>query len=227
MSAVTRDDELPPPGQAREYLLPGPAGRIETLIATPKTPQPVRGFCVVGHPHPLFGGAMSNKVVYTLAACALSAGMVAARFNFRGVGRSAGLYDESRGETDDALAVVAWLRERLPAVPIVLAGFSFGAYVTLKAAATVKPLGLVSVGIPFGRYVDGGAIPPHPGCPWLALHSRDDEVVRYVETVPVLQDYVPPPQLVSFDGAGHFFHGRLPELQAEVLPFMERLFAAG
>ncbi|MFX4861169.1 alpha/beta fold hydrolase, partial [Acinetobacter baumannii] len=84
-------------------------------------------FCVVCHPHPLFGGAMTNKVAYTLASCALKAGMAAARFNFRGVGRSTGLHDDGRGEVEDVLAVVAWMRQALPAAECALAGFSFGA----------------------------------------------------------------------------------------------------
>jgi alpha/beta superfamily hydrolase len=145
-----------------------------------------------------------------------------ARFNFRGVGRSEGLYDDSRGETTDALAVIDWLRAQMPLeAPLLLAGFSFGAYVTLKAAAMARPAVLVSVGMPFGRYVDGAAPPPHPGCPWLAVHSADDEVVNYEETHAVLEKYTPPPQWIRFEGAGHFFHGRLIDLQQVVLPFIQ------
>lgn len=214
--------DLPAPGAAAELLLPGPAGRLEAIVATPRTLAAVPGFCVVGHPHPLFGGAMSNKVVYSLASSALKAGLVALRFNFRGVGRSTGLYDESRGETDDALAAVAWLRERMPDANIVLAGFSFGAYVTLKAAASVHPVAQISVGIPFGRYMDNAPPPPHPGCPWLCVHSRDDDTVAWSETEPVLRAYAPPPDIALFDGAGHFFHGRLGDLQGAVLPFLRR-----
>lgn len=219
---MNSDSDLPAPGAAKEVFVSGPAGRLEALVAMPKTEMPPRGFCVVGHPHPLFGGAMSNKVVYTLASCALKAGLVAMRFNFRGVGRSQGLFDESRGEVDDALAVFGWLRERMPEAPVVLAGFSFGAYVTLKAAATVHPQVQISVGIPFGRYVDGAAPPPHPGCPWLAAHSTDDEVVSYSESMAVLRGYQPPPQIATFEGAGHFFHGRLTDLQDAVLPFLQQ-----
>lgn len=164
---------------------------------------------------------MSNKVVYTLAAAALKCGWIAARFNFRGVGKSTGLYDEARGETEDVHAVAAWLRQRLPAAPLMLAGFSFGAYVSLKAAAQLKPVRQISIAPPFGRYVDGGAAPPHPGCPWLVVHSRDDEVVSFAETRAVLEGYRPPPRLVEFDGAGHFFHGRLGELQQVVVDFMQ------
>jgi hypothetical protein len=187
----------------------------------PKTPREPAAFCVVCHPHPLYGGAMTNKVVYTLVSCALKAGLVAVRFNFRGVGRSGGVHDESRGETLDAIAVAEWMRTRLPGAATVLAGFSFGAYVSLKAAAQLHPKLQVSVSIPFGRYVDGAAPPPHPGCPWLAVHSADDDVVSYQETVAVLRTYQPPPQLVTLEGAGHFYHGRLGDLQNAVLPFLQ------
>jgi alpha/beta superfamily hydrolase len=212
--------DLPAPGQSVDLFIAGPAGRLESQIASPR--QAATGICVVCHPHPLYGGAMSNKVVYTLASCALKAGLVTARFNFRGVGRSEGSFDHARGETDDALAVVAWLRQRLPQAPLLLAGFSFGAYVSLKTAAQARPAALVTASIPFGHYVDSTVPPPHPHCPWLALHSTDDEVVRFEDTRRALEGYDPPPQLVQFEGAGHFYHGRLTDLQQAVQPFLQQ-----
>lgn len=215
-----KDNDLPAAGESRNLLIDGPAGRLEALLAMPR--EAPRGFCVACHPHPLFGGAMSNKVVYTLASCALKAGLAALRFNFRGVGRSAGLYDEGRGETADALAAVDWLRSRLPeGAPLVLAGFSFGAYVSLRAAAQAHPAAQVSISIPFGRYVDNAEPPANPGCPWLAVHSTDDDVVSYEDTRKALEAYRPPARLVTFEGAGHFYHGRLTELADLVLPFLQ------
>ena len=213
--------DLPAPGQNRQLFVDGPAGRLETLLAAPRQ-ETASGICVVCHPHPQFGGAMSNKVVYALASSALQAGLLTARFNFRGVGQSEGQYDQARGETDDALAVTAWLRQLLPQAPLVLAGFSFGAHVSLKAAGPARPAALVSISIPFGKYVEDAALPPHPGCPWLAVHSTDDDVVNYEETRAVLQAYAPPPQQVRFEGAGHFYHGHLTELQQAVLPFLQQ-----
>lgn len=214
--------ERPAPGQSLQLFVDGPAGRLETLLAAPRQPDPL-GVCVVCHPHPQFSGTMSNKVVYALASSALQAGLLTARFNFRGVGRSAGAYDHARGETDDVLALAAWLRQLLPQAPLVLAGFSFGAYVSLKAAAQARPAMLVSASIPFGGYIeDAAAPPPHPGCPWLAVHSVDDDVVNYEQTRATLLAYQPPPQLVRFEGAGHFYHGRLTELQQAVLPFLQQ-----
>jgi alpha/beta superfamily hydrolase len=216
-------DQLPPPGETARLLLRGPAGHIETIVAVPKTPRSPRGCCVVCHPHPLFGGSMTNKVAHTLANTAVKAGLVALRFNFRGVGRSGGVHDDARGETDDTVVVAEWLRARMgqPQPRLVLAGFSFGAYVSLKAAARLHPALQISVSVPFGRYVDGASPPPHPGCPWLTLHSTDDDVVDYAETAAVLDGYTPPPERVVLDGAGHFYHGRLGDVERAVQRFID------
>jgi alpha/beta superfamily hydrolase len=201
----------------------GAAGPIELLAAAPK--ETPRGFAVLCHPHPLYGGAMSNKVVYTLASVALKSGLVAVRFNFRGVGASGGVHDEARGETDDCVAVVEWVRSHLPDAPLLLGGFSFGAFVSLKAAARAAPHALVSIAPPFGKYFGGQGAPPHPGCPWMAVHSRDDDVVPYDESAKILASYDPPAELVTVDGAGHFFNNRLADVQDALVPFLQRLFA--
>lgn len=215
--ALGRFLNLPVAGAADTLLLTGPAGPIETLVAVP--PDPPRGFAVVCHPHPLHGGALTNKVAYTLAAAALKAGFVAARFNFRGVGKSAGAHDHGRGETEDTLVVVDWLRRRLPQAPLLLAGFSFGAFVSLKAAAAARPQLQISVAPPFKYFADE-PLPPRPAAPWLVVHGRDDEVVAYAETKAVLDRYEPRPELVTLDGVGHFFHGKLGELEAAVSTFI-------
>ena len=228
---------LPPPGMAETLLLEGSAGLIETLIAMPAAAPGASagglcasyvspaaspsGIAVICHPHPLHGGALSNKVTYTLAASALKCGLVAARFNFRGVGKSEGVHDEGRGETDDTLAVIAWLRERLPGKKLLLAGFSFGAFVSLKAAASAKPALQISIAPPF-KYFASEPLPQRLQAPWLVVHARDDEVVDFDETHRVLAQYQPPPELVTLETAGHFFHGKLGELQQIVTGFIER-----
>jgi alpha/beta superfamily hydrolase len=215
--------DLPAAGQTISLLLPGAAGNIEVLLSMPR--ESVHGVAVICHPHPLFGGAMSNKVVYTLATCAQKAGLLALRFNFRGVGRSEGQHDAGVGETDDVLALVQWLHERVPDVPLVLMGFSFGAFVSLRAAPQARPALQVSIAPPFSKYVNQPA-PPHPNCPWLVLHSTDDDVVEYNDTVKILQTFVPPPELVTLEGAGHFFHGRLGDIEQAVLPFLQKNLTA-
>ena len=217
-------NDLPAPGEIRTFLIDGPSGAIEAMLQAPRTPA-VAGYAVVCHPHPLFGGAMSNKVTYTLASSAQQAGYYALRFNFRGVGRSAGQHDEGRGEVDDTVFVAEWLRQRvqeqLPEAPLLLAGFSFGAWVSVAAAARLKPSTQVSIAPPFAKYAGDAPQPPRPPCPWLVVHGRDDEVVAYEETVAALKIYDPPPELVTMDGVGHFFHNRLADLGNVVLPFMQ------
>lgn len=215
---------LPDAGASAQGVIAGIAGDIECHVSVPR--GTVRGIAVTCHPHPLFGGAMSNKVVYTLASCALRQGLVSLKFNFRGVGRSQGQHDAARGETADVVTVVEWLRAQCPDQPLLLAGFSFGAFVSLNAASRVHPAALVSIAPPFGRYFDDAPNPPLPGCPWLVVHSRDDDTVSYAETAQVLAGYVPAPERVTVDGAGHFFHGRLQDIQDAVLPFLDRHWPA-
>ena len=110
-------------------LVPGPAGTIEVLADLPAAP---RGVALVCHPHPLFGGANTNKVTYTLARAYAELGYAALRPNFRGVGQSAGRHDHGEGETEDMLALLAWAGERWGEGELALAGFSFGAYVQTR-----------------------------------------------------------------------------------------------
>lgn len=225
MRAKVDNPKLPDPGTVNEIELPGPAGRLQALLGAPR--GTVRGIAVVCHPHPLYGGTMTNKVAYTLASCALKSGMMALRFNFRGVDGSEGHYDGARGEVEDTLAAVEWMRRQFPDQPLLLAGFSFGAYVALKSAGSAQPSWLVTASLPLGR-IRGSfgedknePLPGRPDCPWLTVHSRDDEVVEYADTQRHLQHYQPPPQMETLDGAGHFYHGRLGDLQRVVLPFLQ------
>lgn len=215
---------LPAAGTSAHGLIDGPAGAIECLVAVPR--GPLRGVAVASHPHPLFGGAMSNKVVYTLASAALQAGLASLRFNFRGVGHSQGVHDSARGETADCIHVARWLQALQPGMPLLLSGFSFGAFVALSAAAPLRPAALVSIAPPFGRYFADAPLPAHPGCPWLVVHARDDQTVSYAETAAILDRYTPPPERISPDTAGHFFHGCLDEVKRPVQAFLDRHWPA-
>lgn len=219
------DSLLPEAGQSRNLLLDGPAGAIEVLLAAPREPVPPAGCAVICHPHPLHGGELSNKITYTLASCALKAGLYALRFNFRGVGRSAGVHDNGRGETEDTVFLARWLQAQQPDAKLLLAGFSFGAWVSANAAAQLQPSAVISIAPPFAKYFDDAPLPKRPACPWLVIHDTDDDVVDYAESKPLLEAYSPPPQLVTTSGAGHFYHGRLGDLTAEILPFLQQHFA--
>ncbi len=193
--------------------LPGPAGQIEALLDTPVDGQ-ARGTAVIAHPHPLFGGTMQNKVVQTLARAFVQCGWQAVRFNFRGVGTSAGTYDEGRGEAQDMLAVI----ERLaPQGPLALAGFSFGAFVTSQVCQTLNPLRspekLVLVGTAASRF-SVAPIAPELHDKTLVLHGEQDDTVALSSVM----DWARPQSLpvVVIPGVEHFFHGQLPLLKSLV-----------
>jgi alpha/beta superfamily hydrolase len=208
---------LPAAGQSAALMLPGPAGAIEAVLAMPASPHGTRGLAVVCHPHPLYGGSMDNKVVTTLARCGNEAGLASLRFNFRGVGRSEGHFDQGEGETEDALAVLDWGVQALGARHWAWLGFSFGGGVALRAAARRLPAQLVTVAP--ALHALGDAMPV-PGCPWLLVHGRDDDVVDCADTVARVQGLTPPVDLRLLDGTGHFFHGRLGDLRSIVTPVL-------
>ena len=198
----------------------GPVGALELAIDAPEASAPVHGVAVLCHPHPLHGGAMDNKVVVTLARTFLQLGWRSVRFNFRGVGRSEGAWDEGRGEVDDALAVIA--AQRVPGLPLVLAGFSFGGYVATQAAARLaaapKADGrvgdtareaaprLVLIAPAAGRFT----LAPVPA-DTLVIHGEADDVVPLAAVL----DWARPQSLpiTVVPGAGHFFHGQLTLLK--------------
>lgn len=203
--------EWPQAGDDARGTIDGPAGALEVAVEVPESGATAAA--VLCHPHPQYGGSLDNKVVFSLARAAREAGLAAVRFNFRGVGDSAGGYDEGRGELDDCRAVVEWARERLSGRPVV-AGFSFGAAVALRAAGEIDARGLATVALPV-RYFEQL---PRPDCPWVAVHGDADDVADCDEAVSRLGTLEPPPDLKVLKGAGHFFHGRLSELREAVAP---------
>jgi hypothetical protein len=197
-----------------EYLMQdGPAGRLEIAIDRPA--DAAVGVAVIAHPHPLHGGTLSNKVVQTLARACVMAGWTAVRFNFRGVGRSEGVYDEGRGELDDLLAVVA---AQAPEGPLCLAGFSFGAFVTSHAAARVQSTRdlqrLVLVGTAASRFSVADVAAELHGRT-LVIHGEQDDTVPLASVLDWARPQVLPVLVVP--GGGHFFHGQLTLLRDLVL----------
>jgi alpha/beta superfamily hydrolase len=196
------------------FAIEGPAGTIEAVLDVPAAaPQ---GVALVCHPHPLQGGTLDNKVAQTLARTFAKLGYAAARFNFRGVGNSAGTFAEGIGETDDALAVLAHVRGRFgDGLPVALAGFSFGSFVQTRVAERVHAEGLVLVGPAVNRFrmqrVQANAI---------VVHGEEDDVVPLADVFA----WARPQQLpvVVFPGCGHFFHGRLPQLASVVTAMYPR-----
>lgn len=201
----------------------GPVGVLEAAIDS--SVGPAVATAVVCHPHPLQQGAMTNKVVTTVARAFARLGADAVRFNFRGVGKSDGSYAGGIGEADDALAVVAWCRERWPGRPLYLGGFSFGAAVALAVAARVAPAGLVTVAPPVDRLRESFVA---PRCPWLLVHGEADDVVPAGPVLEWSSALSAPPKIVLLPGVGHFFHGNLAALtQAVTETFGPELAARG
>ena len=212
---------MKPPRQERVRIA-GPAGEIEALVELPADGSgngtATARFGVVCHPHPLHGGTLDNKVVYTLARAFVEVGVPSIRFNFRGVGGSAGRYDEGNGETADALAVIAYGRQRWRGAALWLAGFSFGGAIALRAAAQSQPERLVAVAPGVTRVAMEGV--GSPACPWLLVQGDADDVIEPSAVLDWVRRQTSPPVERVLPGAGHFFHGRLHDLRAVVLEFL-------
>jgi len=188
----------------RRSSIAGPAGALEVALNVPE--GAARGIALVAHPHPLQGGTLDNKVVQTLAKTFAALGYAAARFNFRGVGASEGQFNDGIGETDDALAALAAAKLEFGELPVALAGFSFGSYVQTRVAHAISAERLVLIGPAVARFPIE-VVPPDT----IVIHGEEDDVVALADVLA----WARPQQLpvVVFPGCGHFFHGRLPQLQ--------------
>lgn len=203
------DDDAP-------LFLAGPAGRIEAALDAPEADVPARPLlAILCHPLPTEGGTMHNKVV-TMAARALrECGATTLRFNFRGVGQSEGTFDDGEGELADLRAVAAWARAQHPDKVLWLAGFSFGAWVSLRLANELKAAALISIAPPVGRSWDFSAI-EMPTAPWLVIQGDADEIVEPQAVYAWIASLPRPPQLVRMPDTSHFFHRKLMDLRGAV-----------
>jgi len=208
--------------------LPGPAGRLEALW---EQPEAARNDLVglVCHPHPLYGGTLHNKVVHHTARALQELGLAVLRFNFRGAGASEGRHDNGRGEADDVQAALAHLEGKTPGAAIVLAGFSFGAWVGLRVGCEHDRVrALVGAGLPANstdfNFLSGCAKPK------LFVQGSRDQYGSRVNVESVLASAAEPKKLVWIEAADHFFAGHLDELRqaiAENLPPLSGLWPAG
>jgi uncharacterized protein len=196
---------------SRNFFLEGPAGRLEAILWTPSAAAHPPLAALVCHPHPLFGGTMHNKVIYQTAKSLDALGIPVLRFNFRGAGLSAGAHDRGVGEQGDVRAALDFLASRFPGVPVLLAGFSFGAWVGLSVGcAQARVSHLIGLGIPlnstdfsFLRQCDK---------PKLFVHGSNDEYGA-IEKVKALIPALPGDnRLVVVEGVDHFFAGKLDQL---------------
>lgn len=201
------------------HILQGPAGPMEVLFDAPD--GPARGIALVGHPQPLLGGNAQHKVPQLLARALRESGWWVARPNFRGVGNSAGSHDEGVGETDDMLTLAASMSACLTGRPLVLVGFSFGAFVQARAGKVLADRGTPAwrtclAGMPYGdvagqrRYDTPQNLPDA-----LVVHGERDERVPLASVFDWARPHGQPVTVIP--GADHFFTGRLPALRTCVL----------
>lgn len=199
------------PTAAAEIFLSGPAGRLECLVDLPEAELQRAATAVICHPHPLHGGTMRNKVVTIIERSLRELGLATVRFNFRGVGESEGEFDEGRGELDDLMAVVEWVQRTRPSDDLWLAGFSFGAYISLKASQNLPVQQMITIAPPVERYGFETLLPPN--APWLVVQGDEDDVVSADAVQKWADGLDQPPKLIIMEGASHFFHRRLMDLR--------------
>ena len=193
---------------SRAITFAGPEGQLEGVLHLPDS-APV-AIAVVAHPLPTMGGTMDNKIVTTLSKTFAELGFATLRFNFRGVGASAGMFDNGEGEVDDVLSAVQHVQDAFGELPLILAGFSFGGYVQARAAEHLHPHKLVLIAPAVGRFAM-----PHVAPDTLVIHGEQDEMIPLAEAL----DWARPQQLpvLVLPEAGHFFHGRLHQIRQIVL----------
>ncbi len=187
--------------QIETECIHGPAGQLEIAIELPKNNAPI-GIALVAHPHPLFHGTMHNKIVTRLCKTLTKLGYVAGRLNFRGVGKSEGTFDHGQGETQDVLALHTHMQQCYGALPVVLAGFSFGSFVQTEVQKHIQAKRLVLVGPAVSRF-NVGEVPKDT----IIIHGELDETVPLSDVFNWLRPQDIPVHVVV--GADHFFHRKL------------------
>lgn len=210
-------DYLTTPGE-HSLTLPGAVGSLEAVLVVPEqisTPY----VAVLGHPHSLQGGTMTNKVVTTLARVFKELNIPSLRFNFRGVGQSAGVYDQGIGESEDMLLLANEWQAKQTDARFIFAGFSFGSYVTYRSASHFPKSTLISIAPPVHHY-DYTEFQPDLTS-WLIVQGDNDEVVP----CQLVEDFAKEHKLpfIRFAETGHFFHGKLIELKTQLIDYLKPL----
>lgn len=204
----------------------GNSGKIETLvnIAKEDTENNQNIIAIICHPHPLHGGTMHNKVVHTASKAFNELSIDTIRFNYRGVGKSDGEYGDSVGESEDLQSILNWVLEKKPNSKLILAGFSFGCFIALTGAANPKNncISLISIAPAVNHQDYEKYLPIDRNLPWLLIHGTSDEVIDFEIVKNWLNNLSVKPQFEIFEGASHFFHGRLVELKDTIIKFIQK-----
>lgn len=204
--------------QTQRFTINGGAGALECALDLPEAAP--RGLALVAHPHPLYGGTMDNKVAQTLARAFVAIGYATVRMNFRGVGKSEGVHDAGRGETDDMAMLLAHMKQQYPDLPVALGGFSFGTFVQSQLQQRLIAEGtpaerLVLVGSAAGKW----AMPEVPANTIL-IHGEHDDTIPLSDVL----DWARPQDLpvIVIPGADHFFHRKLQHIKNFVVEMWHR-----
>ncbi len=195
------------------FLFNGLVGQLEGVLTVPTHANP-HYLALLGHPHPLQGGTMNNKVVTTMARAFKELGVASMRFNFRGVGKSDGTYDAGIGESEDMLQLMRYWQQENPTMRFLFAGFSFGSYVAYRAAANCDSELLLTIAPPVHHYDYDEFGPPNP---WHIFQGDNDEVVPLAYILDFVRRAPLPLSLIRFNDTGHFFHGKLLELKKQLI----------
>lgn len=202
------------PRRIESLFIDGPAGKLEALLEEPEDRAPNTAVLVC-HPHPLHGGTMHNKVVYRIARGMRRAGAVVLRFNYRGVNRSEGKYDNGVGEIEDARAALQVLRARYPDLPFSLAGFSFGSRIILKLGCEIAGVSqLIAVGFP-ASYPESQEL-GRCDVARIFIQSTHDEFCPAEVMKKYFADLKEPKELIWVESRDHFFAGALDQFEEAV-----------
>ena len=208
-----------------DLFLDGPAGRLQASLWSPPAGAPIRAACAFCHPHPLFGGTMDNTVVFRSARGLQQAGLRVLRFNFRGVGKSAGRHHGEGGEAEDLGAALDWLAREHPGVELWAGGFSFGSRTAaLRAGLDARIERVVLVGFPVGAF--DCSFLRDVRQPGLIVMAENDEYGTAPELRRQFPDLQPGLEVEEIAGTGHYFEGKTQELQKRVRTYAERVLAS-
>jgi alpha/beta superfamily hydrolase len=205
------------PEKSSYLFLNGHDGKLELLISpgnSNKLSNDSELIAIICHPHPLHGGTMDNKVVYTIHKALNTVNFTTIRFNYRGVGRSEGSYGDSIGEFDDLMTIINWVKIKKPNCKILLAGFSFGAFIAFKASKEINCLYLISIAPAVQNQDYNNYLPIE--CPWLLIQGEQDEIVPAQTVLEWVNSLDNKPEIIKLPDASHFFHGCLIDLREAI-----------
>ncbi len=192
-----------------KLMLKGEVGDIEAIIHLPENFSS-KAILICCHPHPLYGGTMTNKIVHTICKTMSKIGVPALRFNFRGIGKSEGKHDEGIGESKDLLNLCQQMRDCWPDKELWLAGFSFGSWVAANSADEAGAAQLLSIAPPVNHF--DFQTSKKPSCPWLIFMGEEDDVVEPDAVFNWIDNQQTKPELIRFADTGHFFHGKIVKM---------------